>query len=242
MDEIFIFPPKFYVMNPTTSNYSDLFELAANLWVPFSRYIFNSFFVAIVATALHVLLSSMAAYPLAKLDFPGKRAIFEVVVTALMFVPQVTFVAQYIIIAKLHLLNTYGALIYPAIGASLGIFLMKQFMENIPYDLIESARIDGAGEYRIFFRIVFPNTRPAWLTLIIFTFQGIWNNGGGQFIYSEKLKMLPNIISQIVAGNTMARMGVSMAATVFIMIPPIVLFVGLQSRVMETMTYAGIKG
>ncbi len=240
-EEIFIFPPRFFVRRPTWDNFANLFILSSNMWVPFTRYIFNSIFVAVFGTTFHVLFSSMAAYPLAKHHFKGKNIIFGIVVISLMFVPQVTFIPQYIIMARLGWINSYAALILPPVGAALGLFLMKQFMEQIPVPMLESARIDGASEYRIFFVMVMPNVKPAWLTLTIFAFQMIWNNPALQFIYSEELKLLPAAMSQIVTGNVMARMGVGMAATVFIMTPSIIIFMLLQSKVIETMAFAGIK-
>ena len=148
---------------------------------------------------------------------------------------------QYIIIARLGWINTYLAVICPFLGSSLGLFLMKQFMEVIPLSLIEAARIDGAREMRIWLRIVMPNVKPAWLTLTIFTFQAAWNSTGSSFIFDEELKMLPVAIAQIVASSSVARMGVAMASTVFLMLPPIVLFVVSQSQVIQTMAHAGIK-
>lgn len=242
LDEIFIFPPRFFVRRPTLNNFQELMELCSNLWVPFSRYVFNSVFVAVGSTALNVLFSSACAYPLAKNEFPGRKVIFNVIVFSLMFVSQVTFLPQYIIIAKMGLMDTYWALILPASGASLGVFLMKQFMEQLPHSMIEAARLDGCNEFMIFRKIIMPNVKPAWLTLIIFTFQGVWNNTSTQqFIFNENYRTLPTAMNQIVSGNVMARMGVGSAATVFLMIPPILLFVFLQSKVIETMAFAAIK-
>lgn len=240
-EELFVFPPKFYVVSPTLQNFRDLFIIFANSAVPFTRYIFNSLFVSVTATVLHILLSSMAAYPLAKNEFRGKKVLFSLIMLALLFTAQVTFLPQYIIIARLGWINTYLAVICPFLGSSLGLFLMKQFMEVIPLSLIEAARIDGAREMRIWLQIVMPNVKPAWLTLTIFTFQAAWNSTGSSFIFDEELKMLPVAIAQIVAGSSVARMGVAMASTVFLMLPPIVLFVASQSQVIQTMAHAGIK-
>ena len=240
-DEIFLFPPKFFVMRPTLDNFLDLFAMCSNLWVPFSKYLFNSVFVAVSATALHVLFASACAYPLAKNDFPGKNAIFNIIVVSLMFVPQVTFLPQYIIIAKLGWIDTYWALIVPALGSALGVFLMKQFVEQIPLSIVEAARLDGCSEFRVFSKMILPNVKPAWLTLTIFTFQGIWNNASQQFVFREDLRTLPVVMQQIVSGGTIARMGVGAASTVFLMVPPILLFVLVQSRVVETMAFAAIK-
>ncbi len=240
-EEIFLFPPKLYVINPTLENFESLFTLSQDSEVPFTRYLFNSLFIAVASTVLQIIIASMAAYPLAKNDFPGKNAIFAVVVASLLFVSQVTSVPQYIIMAKMRMINSYWALILPALGSSMGLFLMKQFMEQIPISLIESARLDGASEFRIVFSLVFPNVKPAWLTLAIFTFQAVWNQTGTSFIFDENLKLLPTALNQITASNAMARMGVGMAATVILMLPPIVFFIISQSNVVKTMAFAGIK-
>ena len=241
-DEIFIFPPRLFVVNPTWDNFSDLMALCANSWVPFSKYLFNSLFVTLAATAAHVILSSACAYPLAKNEFPGKDILFKIVVVALMFVPQVTFLPQYLIIAKLGMVDTYWAMVLPPIGAALGVFLMKQFMEQIPTAILEAARIDGCSEFRIFRTIVMPNVKPAWLTLGIFTFQSVWNNTASQsFVFREDLRTLPTMIQQIATGSTIARAGVGAAAALFLMLPPILLFIVLQSKVVETMSFAAIK-
>lgn len=242
IDEIFIFPPRLLVQNPTWDNFSDLMALCANSWVPFSKYLFNSLFITLAATAGHVILSSACAYPLAKNDFPGKDIFFKIVVVALMFVPQVTFLPQYLIIAKLNLVDTYLAMILPSVGAALGVFLMKQFIEQIPTAILEAARIDGCSEFRIFRSIVMPNVKPAWLTLVIFTFQSVWNNTSSQqFVFREELRTLPTMMQQITTGSTIARAGVSAASSLFLMLPPIILFVVLQSKVVETMSFAAIK-
>ena len=240
-EEIFLFPPKLYVINPTLENFESLFTLSQDSEVPFTRYLFNSLFIAVASTVLQIIIASMAAYPLAKNDFPGKNAIFAVVVASLLFVSQVTSVPQYIIMAKMRMINYYLALILPALVSSMGLFLMKQFMEQIPISLIESARLDGASEFRIVFSLVFPNVKPAWLTLAIFTFQAVWNQTGTSFIFDEDLKLLPTALNQITASNAMARMGVGMAATVILMLPPIVFFIISQSNVVKTMAFAGIK-
>ena len=205
-EEIFLFPPKLYVINPTWDNYTALFSLTGELTVPFSRYLFNSFFIAVATTVIQIIFASMAAYPLAKGDFPGKNIIFNVIVFSLMFVSQVTFMPQYILMAKLQLLNTWWSLLLPTVGSSMGLFLMKQFMEQIPYAIIESARLDGAGEGRIVFSLVFPNVKPAWLTLAIFTFQGMWNTTGSSYLFDEDIKLLPTALAQITQSNVVKTM------------------------------------
>ncbi|MHB1452597.1 MAG: carbohydrate ABC transporter permease [Saccharofermentanales bacterium] len=240
-EEIFLFPPKFYAINPTLTNFRDLFNLCMNSLVPFSRYLFNSIMISVVVTVFHVLLASMAAYPLAKNEFVGKNVLFSIIIASLLFVPQVTFLPQYILMSKMHILNSYLAVIVPNLGTAMGLFLMKQFMEQIPISIIEAPRIDGASEMRILFRIIIPNVKPAWLTLSIFTFQGIWNAGGQNVLFDEQIKLLPTMLSQITSENAIARMGVGMAATVFLMIPPIIFFIVSQSKIITTMAFAGIK-
>ena len=240
--ELFAYPPRLYVVSPTTDTFVDLMAMCFNTWVPFTKYLFNSLFTTMAATALMVLISAMCAYPLAKNRFPGRDLIFGAIVTALLFVPAVTFLPQYLVISRIHLINTYGALILPVLGTTLGVFLMKQFIEPLPDSLLEAARIDGCSEFRILFSIVMPNVKPAWMTLIIFTFQSVWNSGGSsQFVFKENLRTLPILLSQIVSSGTIARAGVGSAATVVMMLPPIILFIIGQSSVVQTMATAGIK-
>lgn len=240
LEEIFIFPPRFYVSNPTLENFGMLSKLTENLWVPLSRYIFNSVFISLTATVLHVLCASMAAYTLEKSNFPGKDFFFWLITTALLFTGGTLGLPQYIVMAKLHMVNTYSALILPAIAGSLGMFLMKQFMVGIPNAMLEAARIDGAGEFRIFWRLVMPNVKPAWLTIAIFAFQGVWNAAAGNIVYSEELKTLPQILQQIQAGG-IARMGVASAAALIIMLPPVIFFIFCQGSIMQTMSHSGMK-
>lgn len=240
-NEIFIFPPKILVNEPTLDNFKELFELCSNLNMPFSRYLFNSIFITLVITVTHVVFSSMCAYPLAKNEFPGKKSIFKVIEFSLMFVGAVTFLPQYIIIARLHLIDTLAAIILPSLGTTLGVFLMKQFMEQIPTAIIEAARIDGCSEYRIFLNIIMPNVKPAWFTLMIFVFQSTWGNSGQQYIFREDLRTLPVIVSQLTSSAGIARVGASAAGIIFLMIPPIVMFLILESNVVETMASVAIK-
>jgi ABC-type glycerol-3-phosphate transport system permease component len=240
-EELFQFPPKLYVIRPTLDSYEEMFQVMSNLWVPFSRYLFNTLFIATAGTIFHVVFAGMAAYPLAKHKFPGSKQIFALIILGLMFVPQVTFLPQFIIISKLGILNTYWAYLLPAIGTSLGLFLMKQFIEQLPDALLEAARIDGASEWRIFFKIVAPNIKPAILTVVIFQFVNIWNGLSKELVYDEQLKVVKVALEQINLANNYARMGSAMAASVILMLPPIIIFILLQSNVIQTMTFAGMK-
>ncbi|WP_424768405.1 carbohydrate ABC transporter permease [Paenibacillus sp. sgz302251] len=241
LDELLYFPPRLVVLRPTLTNFTDLYQLAANMWVPLSRYVFNTVFIAVAGTALHVVLAAMAAYPLAKHKFPGHKWLFALIVMALMFVPQVTFIPQFIMMAEVGMVDTYAALLLPWIGSSLGLFLMKQFIEQLPDAILEAARIDGASEYKTFFSIVWPNSVPALMTVVIFQFVNLWNYAPKELIYSEPNKVFRMALEQIVAGDPIARMGAGAAASVILMIPPIIVFVLLQRKVVETMTFAGIK-
>ena len=241
IEEIFIFPPRFFVVNPTLSNYLTLSKLTDSLWVPFSRYLVNSVVVTIAGTGFNLVVASMAAFPLAKYPFPGSKWLFRLVTTSLLFAGPVTALPQYIIVAKMGLINTLWSVILPAVGLPLGLFLMRNFMTQIPDGMLEAARIDGAGTWRIFDSIAMPMVKPAALTLIIFTFQSLWNTTGGTFIYDEKIKLLPTILNQVVTAG-IARAGSGAAASVVMMIPPFIIFIILQSRIIETMAFSGIKG
>lgn len=240
LEELFIFPPRFFVRNPTTDNFHDIFVLMSQSWVPFTRYIFNTIFITVIGTLGHLLVASLCAFALAKHKFPGRNIIFGIIVTALMFSSQVTAIPNYLIMSKLNWLDTYFSLIIPAIAAPLGLFLMKQFMEQIPDTLLEAARIDGANEFTTFLKIGMPMVKPAWLTLIIFSFQDLWNMQGANYIYSEELKTLPYALSQISAGG-IARAGAASAVVVIMMVVPIVVFIISQSSIIETMASSGIK-
>lgn len=241
LDELWMFPPRFYVINPTLSNFTDLFSLMADSWVPFSRYIFNTVFISVAGTAGNLLFASMAAYSLAKLKYPGRDFMFNIVVKSLMFTSTVTGIATFITMSLLGWVDTYLAVIVPSFAYTLGLYLMKQFMEtNVSDAVLESARLDGASEFYAFWVIAMPMVKPAWLTLIIYCFQGLWNSGSSIYIYSEQLKTLNYAISQITAGG-IARAGAAAASTVIMMMVPILVFVISQSNIIETMGSSGMK-
>lgn len=240
LDELFLFPPKVFAQNPTLDNFQDLFVTMGKSWVTFSRYIFNTVFITAAGTAGHLIIASLGAFVLSKYEFPGSKLFFTIVVTALMFNGYVTAIPNYLIISKLGWIDTYWAVVIPAFAAPMGLFLMKQFMEGIPMSLIEAAMIDGAGLGKIFFQIVMPNVKPAWLTLIIFSVQSLWNNKAATFIYSEEKKTLVYALQQIQSGG-IARTGQAAAVTVVVMIVPITIFILSESRILETMASSGLK-
>lgn len=240
LDELFQYPPKIFVRNPTLENFSDLFRLMNDSWVPFSRYILNTILITGGGMLGHVIIASLAAYPLAKHKFPGRELLFRMVVLSMMFSWTVTQIPQYVIISWLRINNTYMALILPACSFGMGLYLMKQFMEQLPDSLMESARLDGANEWQVFWQIVMPNVKPAWLTLAIFQFQQMWGNTGSTFLRDEELKPLQYALFQISAGGA-ARAGAAAAVTFIIAAVPITFFLICQKNVLETMTTSGIK-
>lgn len=240
MDEIFRFPPTLFAQNPTSKNFTDLFVLMNSSWVPFSRYFFNTMLITVAGTIGQIILCSLAAFPLAMYKFPGNRFISKTIELALMFNGAVLWIPAYMIMAKLGFINTYWSIIIPAFASPLGLYLMKSFMVQIPQALVEAAEIDGADKFRVFWSIIMPNVKSAWLTLAIFSVQGLWNLGATVYIQSESLKTLPYALGQIVSVG-IARMGVGNAVAVIMMTVPIVMFIISQSNIIETMATSGIK-
>ena len=241
LDELWMFPPRFYVVKITGKNFADLFSLLSTSWVPFSRYIFNTVFITAFGTFGNLFFSSIAAYALSKIPFPGRNGIFWIIQKSLMFTSTVTAIANFLILRALNLMDNPFALIIPAWGSTMGLYLMKQFMDSsISDDVLESARLDGCSEIRTFWQIAMPMVKPAWLTLIIYSFQGLWNTGASPYIFSEQFKTLNYAITQITAGGV-ARAGASAAGTVIMMFVPILVFIITQSNIIETMATSGMK-
>ncbi len=240
LDELLVFPPRLFPRNWTLSNFYDLISMLDSSWVPISRYAANTVFLTVAGTLGHVLVASAAAYPLAKNEFPGKKILFSTVVLALMFSSAVTATPNYIIVSSLGMVNTYWAVLLPVLSSSLGLYLMKQFMEQIPDSLLEAARLEGASEYTILWSIVMPNVKPAWLTLVILMFQQLWNMDVSFYIRSEQLKTLNHALNTLSNGG-IARAGVSSAVGLVMIIVPVIVFILNQSRMMETMASSGMK-
>jgi len=240
LDEIFVFPPRLFPRNITFSNFIDLFNLIGNTQIPISRYFVNTLVITLFGTAGHVILASLCAYPLAKYNFPGRNLINQLIVYSLMFSAVVTQIPIYMIISWLGLVDTQLAIIIPAWGFTLGLFLMRQFMVTIPNELLEAAKIDGASEFQTFFYIVMPLVKPAWLTLIILLFQQLWGVDGGNYIFTENLKPLSYALRQIVAGG-IARTGTASAVGVIMLIVPLSVFIFNQTKMLDTMSHSGLK-
>ena len=241
LDELWMYPPRFFVRQPTLKNFTDLFTLMNDSWVPFTRYIFNTVFTTVMGTFGHLFIASMCAYALAKIKFPGGKFIFKTIRSSLMFSSTVGGITSFMIMTALHLVDSYFAIIIPAWGATMGLYLMKQHMDStVPNTVLESARLDGASEIRTYWTIAMPMVKPAWLTLIILSFQGLWNQGSSIYIYSEQLKSINYAIGQIMAGG-IKRAGASSASGVLMMTVPIAVFVISQSNIIETMGSSGMK-
>ena len=245
IDELFVWPPRFFVKRPTVQNFSDLLTALSSSTVPFTRYIFNSLFVSGVTVFLTVMVSAMGAYGLAKHRPAGSGVIMAAVLAALMFSTHVTQIPNYLIVKNMGMLNTYAALIIPKIAVAYNFFLMERFAVQIPNSLLEAARIDGANEAGIFLRIAMPMLRPAWATLIVFSFVTNWNDYFSALVYidSQAMKVLP-LALQTISGTAVvdtARAGASAAASFIMILPTILIYVLMQKQIMKTMAYSGIK-
>ncbi|WP_314586727.1 carbohydrate ABC transporter permease [Paenibacillus terrigena] len=244
LEELFLFPPRFFVINPTLKNFNDLLMITGASTVPFSRYIFNSLFITFASVSLGVVISAMAAYPLSKHPMPFRKPIFSMIILALMFAPAVTQIPQYLVIANLGLMNTYWAMIVPGLAAPVFLFLTKQFLDQIPDPLLEAAKIDGAREWVIFWRIVMPMLKPALSTVVLLSFISTWNDPGPAMLFTtvESMKTLPYALSTISGGTgVIAQAGAGAAAALLTVIPSIIMFVISQRMVLETMAHSGIK-
>ena len=240
LDEIWVFPPRVFPRNPVLKNFRDMFNIMSNSLVPFSRYIMNTVFITGIGTAGNVACVSMCAYSLSKKKLMINKVFFEIIVLSLMFSTAVTAIPNYLIMSNLKWIDMNFSIIIPAFATPLGLYLMKQFMEQIPDSLLESARIDGANEARILWKIVMPTVKPAWLTLIIFSVQGLWGLDSSIYVYSEQKKTLSYALGQITTSG-IARAGVGGAVTLFMLLVPVTIFIISQSNIIHTMAYSGLK-
>ena len=241
IEELFRFPPRIFVQNPTLSNFVTMFNLLSETAMPFSRYVFNTVFLTVTGAAGQIILASLCAYSLAMIPFPGSKFVFKIIVFSLMFSSTVTAVPSTIIFAKLGLIDTYAGMLLPVLVSTMGLYLMKQFMESaISPTLLEAGRIDGAGELRIFFKIAMPLLKPAWLTLIILSIQSLWGAQSAN-TYSEVYKTLTQAFSQIAVGG-IERTGAGAAISLIMISVPMVCFIVMQSNIIDTMASSGIKG
>ena len=240
--ELFVFPPKLYTLNPTPDNFRNmLHDLGKSELVPFSRYFFNSVFVTVSVTVLQCVFSAMAGFVLAKCRFAGKNFLNAIILISLLYQSNVIYIMQYVVMAELNLINTYGALIFPLVSSSMSLFLMRQSISQIPDEIIEAGKIDGAGLFRICWQIVIPNQKPAFSAVMIFAFQSAWNMQSSSFVYKENFKTLPTVIQQITASG-ISKTGITATASVIMLLPPVILFIFARKSVIETMAHSGISG
>jgi ABC-type glycerol-3-phosphate transport system permease component len=245
LDELFAYPPRFYVQKPTMQNFVDLFAQTSTTGIPMSRYLFNSIVVTLVVVFLTIIVSTMAGYVLSKKNFKLKKTIFEINTIALMFVPAAVAIPRYLLIEKLGLINTFWVHILPLLAMPVGLFLVKQFIDQIPNDLVEAAQLDGATDFQIFTKIIIPLVKPAIATVAILSFQLVWNTVESSTLYvnDEGLKTFAFYMSTLasVTGNSVAGQGMAAAASLIMFIPNLIIFIFLQSQVMNTMAHSGIK-
>ncbi len=247
-EELFAYPPRFFVVNPTGKNFADLFSLMSTSDVPVSRYLFNSIVITIVSMAASIIVSSTAAFALSKKRFKLKQTLFAVNTVALMFVPVAVTIPRFLIIARLGLINSALVHVLPALAMPVGLFLLKQFIDSIPNEVIEAAQIDGASDLRVYWHIVLPMIKPALATIAILTFQATWNNAdtSAMYINTEGLKTfafyLSTLSSSTTGANLVAGQGMAAAAALIMFVPNLLLFIILQSQVMSTMSHSGLKG
>lgn len=241
LEELLIFPPRFWVARPTLENYRALPALLSNLQIPISRYVFNSIFIAVVSTFFSVIAASLAAFTFSKSKIKGKKVLFTIVQMMLLYNTFTLAVPQYLIFSKMGIIDRYLVYILPAIPSSMNCFLMKQYMDaSVPDALLEAAKIDGAGIFTVYWKIVMPILKPAWMTSLLFSFQAMWTIIPSGTIFSEELKTLPYVMSSVATAG-IARTGSAMAVTVLLMLPPILVFMFTQSNVLDTMSTSGIK-
>lgn len=244
LDELYAYPPRFFARRLTLDNFVSLFELSTQTGIPLSRYLFNSILICIAVVVCSLLLSSLAAYAFSFLKFKGKNLLFQANQIAIMFVAIAVAVPRYIVLDALGITNTFFAHIIPLLAMPVGVFLLKQFMEQLPKELFDAAEIDGAGKFRIYWNIVLPLVKPALATVAILAFQVAWNSTEASqlFISNETLKNLPYYFNTMSLGtSSIATQGINAAANLIIFLPNIIVFIILQSKVMNTMAHSGIK-
>jgi len=246
MEELFAFPPKFITTHPTLDNFRKLFKASRSAGIPLSRYVFNSLLITAVVVAASLLFGTMSAYALSKLKFKGRNLMLQINQIALMFVSVAVMIPRYLIVNKLGLIDTYWAQILPLIPLPVALFLVKQFVDQVPDSLIEAAYMDGAKETQIYFKVILPLIKPAIATAAILVFQQVWTNleASNYYINDDGLKSLAfymNTLTSTTTTNSVAGQGIAAAASLIMFLPNLILFCILQRHVMNTMAHSGIK-
>lgn len=243
LGELYAFPPTIIAKDPTLDNFKDLFSLSGSTGVPMSRYLLNSIFITIITVILNIIITICAAYALSKKRFKSKELLLQINQLALMFVPTAVGVPRYLIMVNMGLTNTWWAHILPLIAMPVGLFLIKQFVDQIPDALIEAAYIDGANDWTIVTKIILPLTKPALATSVVLTFQQVWGavEASNNFITIDSMRTLSYYLSSISTNNAVAAAGMVAAASVILFLPNLIIFICMQSQVMNTMSHSGIK-
>jgi ABC-type glycerol-3-phosphate transport system permease component len=243
--ELFLFPPNYIVRNPTFQNFVELATISRESFVPVSRYIFNSVVVTIAVSFGMIITSALCAFPLSKHKFPGRKIIFSTIIISLLFVAEVLAIPRYVVVEKLGIMNTYWGHIFPIMALPVGVFLLKQFMDQIPGELLQAAKIDGANEFTVFLKVVVPVVMPAMATVGILSFQASWGNveTSTLFMQDEAMKTLPFYMAAITANlaNAVARQGAAAAGAMIMFLPQLIIFLFFQRKVIATMAHSGIK-
>jgi len=243
--ELFTYPPTFFVKEPTLFNFTELFQVTRGSVIPISRYLFNSLLMTGLAVLGVTIISALCAYPMAKHQFPGHKLIMGIILLTLMFAPETVQIPRYLVAVNIGIMNTYWGHLLPLLASPVGVFLMKQFMDQIPNEMLEAARMDGAKEWQVFMKIAIPMTMPAVATVAILTFQLAWGNveTSTLFMQDEAMKTFPFFLSTITSGlaNNVARQGAAAAAALILFLPNLIIFLLLQRKVIATMAHSGIK-
>jgi ABC-type glycerol-3-phosphate transport system permease component len=246
LSELFLYPPRLLVRNPTLQNFYDFFYATDVSVVPFARYLFNSILTTTATVVLTLVFSAACAYAFSKMRFPGRKGLFNLIIIALMFTPEAVVITRYLIVTNLRLTNTYFAHILPQLALPIGVFLMKQFIDQVPDSLCEAAKIDGANELRILTSIIIPSVLPAVGAVMIIAFQNVWSDVSTSTYYmvDESMKTMPYFVSTLtssLAGASVARKGAAAAAGLILFLPNFLIFSMLQKSMIETMVTSGIK-
>ena len=242
--ELFEWPPRFFVQNPTFDNFIDLFAVTSSTGIPMSRYLFNSILITALTVFASIIIGSLAGFALSKLEFRFKNTLMWVNNIAIMFVGASVSIPRYLVIESLGLIDSFWVHIIPGLAIPVGLFLIKQFIDQIPKDLLEASKVDGANNLQIYWHIILPLIKPALTTIAIVAFQSVWNNTevSNLFINDESLKTFAFYMSTLTTtGNTVAGQGMAAAASLIMFIPNLLIFVILQRNVMNTMIHSGIK-
>ena len=244
MEELFAFPPTFFVRNATLDNFTKLIKFSRTAGIPLSRYVFNSILVTVLTVGLSLIFTTCAAFALAKINFKGRNLMMQINQIALMFVAVAVLIPRYLVVCQLGLIDSLWAHILPLVAYPVALFLVKQFVEQVPDSLIEAAYMDGATDFQVYRKVIIPMIKPAIATAAILVFQQVWTNmeTSNYYINADSMKTLTFYMNSLVnANNTVSGQGIAAAATLIMFVPNLVLFIILQNKVMNTMAHSGIK-